>query len=89
MPEPISPIQPFHNFCEAYYVKSHTQDKVTYLVALDATSSEWACSCPAWVYGLPRANCKHIKSVLKWRKQTANVPLLLPAKVTRFSTVDV
>jgi len=39
-----------------------TTDDTTYTVAVDAAGN-FGCSCPGWIYTVPRTDCKHIRQL--------------------------
>lgn len=42
---------------------------------------QWACSCPAWKFHWPRADCKHIHAV-----QAGRTPMLFPLGADQMPT---
>lgn len=48
---------------ERYEVQSHTDVTKRYTVARKDDGS-WGCSCPRWIFGKPRSNCKHILAMI-------------------------
>ncbi len=71
MPQKLSASDEEKGMDRRYLVLNSEQTKI-YVVT--RKNGQWACSCPAWKFHTPRADCKHIHAV-----QAGPTPALLAA----------
>ena len=60
MPQKLSASDEEKGIDRRYLVLNSEQTK-TYVVT--RKEGKWACSCPAWKFHSPRADCKHIHAI--------------------------